>query len=120
MSDSNDVSKDIGVTSSPALDEYHRGTLERVRQQLPLLAARLKSIGVASVEVQYDGRSDSGQIEDIICRDANGDRVKLTGKTPVTDDQLSDIFYDLIEVRHAGWENNDRFTDYHTTEHEGV
>ena len=52
-----------------------------------------------------------------------------------------DLFYDLIQVRHPGWENNDgaygdfewdlttdtlhhthndRFTDYDTTEHEGL
>jgi hypothetical protein len=52
-----------------------------------------------------------------------------------------DFFYDLLETRHAGWENNDgacgefewdlvadtllhthndRFTDYDTTEHEGL
>jgi len=54
---------------------------------------------------------------------------------------LLDLFYDLIEVRHAGWENNDgafgefdwdlatdclkhshsdRFTDYEITEHDGI
>lgn len=141
MSDSNDLSKAAGVTSSASLEEYYRDSLERVRRELPLLAAGLRSIGVASVEVQYDGCGDSGQIEDIICRDAQGDRINLTGKTPVTDDQLSDLFYDLIESRHPGWENNDgacgelewdlatdtlrhthndRFTDYHTTEHDGV
>jgi hypothetical protein len=52
-----------------------------------------------------------------------------------------DLFYDLTQARHPGWENNDgafgefewnltgdtlththndRFTDYDTTEHEGV
>jgi len=52
-----------------------------------------------------------------------------------------ELFYDLTQARHPGWENNDgacgefewdlaaetlehthndRFTDYHTTEHEGV
>ena len=141
MSDSNAATKDLDVTSSPPLVEYYRGTLQRVRQELPVLAARLKEIGVASVEVQYDGCGDSGQIETPICRDAQGDVVKLAGRTPVTADQLCDFFYDLIQVRHSGWENNDGafgelhwdlatdalrhthndcFTDYETTEHEGV
>jgi hypothetical protein len=85
--------------------------------------------------------TDEGQIENIVCLDAENNPVSLTDKTPVTIDQLSSLFYDLIEARHPGWENNDgafgelnwilatdtlththndRFTDYHTTEHEGT
>jgi len=141
MSDSNDLSNALNVTFSASLDQYYRDVFERVRRELPVLAGKLKSIGVASVQVEYDGCGDSGQIEDIVCLDAESKTVALTGKTPVTIDQLSDLFYDLIEARHPGWENNDgargelewivetdtlththndRFTDYHTTEHEGI
>jgi hypothetical protein len=112
-----------------------------VRTELPLLAARLKSIGVASVAVEYDGCGDSGQIEDVTCRNAQGDPVELTGDAGVIQTELSDLLYDLLEVRHPGWENNDgacgefewdlqtdalrhthrdRFTDYEIMEHEGV
>ena len=141
MSQSNDSTNQVTPTSSPSLEEYYRGVLDRVRRELPAIAGQLKNIGVATVRVEYDGCGDSGQIEDIVCFDTEDNCVKLTGKTPVTDDQLADLFYDLIETRHPGWENNDgacgelewilepdtlththndRFTDYHTTEHEGL
>jgi hypothetical protein len=64
------------------------------------------------------------------------------GKLAMTEEQLKDLFYDLTQARHPGWENNDgafgefnwdlteedalkhthndRFTDYDTTEHEGL
>lgn len=141
MSDSKDLSNALPVTYSASLDQYYRDALERVRRELPVLAGKLKSIGVASVQVEYDGCGDSGQIEDVVCLDAESKPVALTGKTPVTIDQLSDLFYDLIEARHPGWENNDgacgelawvletdtlththndRFTGYYTAEHEGL
>jgi hypothetical protein len=141
MSDSNELLHGVPVTSSGSLETYRRDALERVRTELPLLAARLKSIGVASVAVEYDGCGDSGQIEDVTCRNAQGDPVELTGDAGVIQTELSDLLYDLLEVRHPGWENNDgacgefewdlqtdalrhthrdRFTDYEIMEHEGV
>lgn len=128
-------------TSSSALEEYYRQALDHVRRELPLLADQLKRIGVASVLVEYDGCGDSGQIEKVVCRDAQNNTVMLSAETTVTDDKLADLFYDLLEARHPGWENNDgacgdfewniesdrlththnhRFTDYDTTEHEGL
>ena len=141
MSDPSELPSVTATTSSPSLEDYYRQALERVRRELPDLANRLKSIGVVTVYVSYDGCGDSGQIEEIVCRDVQGHHVRLTGKTPATDDQLADLFYDLIDARHPDWGDDDgacgelvwdleadtlkhthnvRFTDYSTTEHEGL
>jgi len=128
-------------TSSPSLKQYYLDRLANIRQRLPEAATQLKSIGVAHVHIQYDGCGDSGQIESIGYLDADGKSVDIQGKVTITEDDLRDVFYDLTQERHPGWENNDgaygefewnlavdtlvhthndRFTDYDTTEHEGL
>jgi hypothetical protein len=128
-------------TSSDALAQYERERLENVRRNLPGARRQLLDAGVQSVEIDYDGCGDSGCIENIAYRDGRGSAVDLAGKLALTEDQLTNLFYDLIEARHPGWENNDgafgefkwnltedallhthndRFTDYDTTEHAGL
>jgi hypothetical protein len=131
----------LNSTTSPSLQEYHQKRLEHVRQQLPEAARQLKGIGVVSIEVYYDGCGDSGQIESIHYLDTNYKAIDPTGRVTITDDVLTDLFYDLLEARYAGWENNDgafgsfewnlitdalkhehseRYIECETTEHEGI
>ena len=128
-------------TRSFSLERYYREKLENVRTNLPEAARRLKEAGVVSVEVYYDGSGDSGQIESIHYFGAADKAIDPTRRVTITDEGLMEFFYDLLEARHAGWENNDggcgqfewnltadtlkhihndRFTDYDTTEHEGI
>jgi hypothetical protein len=128
-------------TSSDSLAKYERERLENVRRHLPDARRQLLEAGVHSVAIDYDGCGDSGCIENIAYRDNQGSAVDLAGKLAMTEEQLTDLFYDLIQARHPGWENNDgacgefqwnltqdalrhthnyRFTDYDTTEHEGL
>ena len=128
-------------TSSFSLEQYYREKLANVRQQLPEVARQLKDAGAACVHIQYDGCGDSGQIESIAYLDDEGKPLDLANKVSFTEAELMELFYDLTQARHPGWENNDgacgefewdlaaetlehthndRFTDYHTTEHEGV
>jgi uncharacterized protein DUF6878 len=132
---------DPNTTSSFSLQCYYCEKLENVRQQLPEAARQLKEAGVVSVEIYYDGCGDSGQIESIHYFDAAYKAIDPTGQVTITDDALMDLFYDLLEARHAGWENNDgafgqfvwdlvadtlkhshseRYTECDTTEHEGL
>lgn len=125
--------------SSASLAQYYREKLENVRLRLPEIARQLKEHGVTCVQIQYDGCGDSGQIESVALLDTEGR--DLYGKVPIAEDQLMDVFYDLTQARHPGWENNDgafgefewnlftddlehvhneRFTDYNTTEHSGL
>jgi hypothetical protein len=112
-----------------------------VRRQLPEARRQLKDAGVEQVHINYDGCGDSGCIERIAYTDGQGSAVDLAGKLAITEEQLMDLFYDLTQARHPGWENNDgafgefewnladdalmhthnaRFTEYDTTEHEGL
>jgi hypothetical protein len=128
--------------SSDSLARYERERLENVRRNLPEARRHLLEAGVEHVHINYDGCGDSGFIENITYTDGKGSAVDLAGKLAMTEKQLKDLFYDLTQARHPGWENNDgafgefnwdlteedalththndRFTDYDTTEHEGL
>jgi len=147
MTQSDDPSKNAvpqaiaGVTSSFSLEQYYRDKLENVRRRIPQVAGQLKDAGVVRVRIQYDGCGDSGQIESVECLDADGKARDPIGQIGISEDELMDLFYDLTQARHPGWENNDgaygefewdiasgalqhihneRFTDYETTEHQGL
>ncbi len=70
------------------------------------LLALLRSRGIAVVRAHYDGCGDSGQLERCECF-ASDNR---PADNPLTEEELQridDHFYDLLECRHGGWENND-------------
>ena len=127
--------------SSDSLAQYERERLENVRRHLPEARRQLQAAGIESIQILYDGCGDSGCIESITYTDRQGSGVDVAGKLAMTEEQLMDLFYDLTQARHPGWENNDgaygefdwnlkddalkhthndRFTDYDTTEHEGL
>jgi hypothetical protein len=93
------------------------------------------------MRVHYDGCGDSGQLEEPQLFENEQDAVPLERLDLVHRQQLIQLLYDLLEVRHGGWENNDgavgyftwtlktddlihvhhdRYTEYHTTEHHGL
>ena len=146
MTQSNRVSEgppnlSVISTSSDSLAQYERERLDNVRRHLPEARRQLQAAGIDRVQILYDGCGDSGCIESITCTDGQGSTVDPAGKLAMTEEQLMDLFYDLTQARHPGWENNDgaygefdwnlsddalkhthndRFTDYDTTEHEGL
>ena len=126
---------------SDTLEDYYQRTRENLRKSLPVIAARLQCAGVAHVRVEYDGCGDSGQIEHVELLDVHGQVMALDPALGVEQEALTQLFYDLIEARYGGWENNDgafgaltwelttnglhhthhaRFTDYDTSEYEGL
>jgi hypothetical protein len=140
---STDASPDAvpNSTSSFSLEQYYKERLANVRQHLPEIAEQLKVAGVARVDIYYDGCGDSGQIEDVRYFDAQRNWIKSPPPLTITEDTLRELFYDLLETRHAGWEINDgafgefewdliadtlkhshseRYTQCETTEHEGL
>ena len=146
MTQSNRLSDDpptlsVISTSSDSLAQYERERLENVRRHLPEAGRQLQAAGIDRVEILYDGCGDSGCIDSITYTDGQGSAVDVAGKLAMTEEELMDLFYDLTQARHPGWENNDgaygefhwnlkddalkhihndRFTDYDTTEHEGL
>lgn len=81
------------------------------------LIARLKPLGIARVEIAYDGEGDSGQIEDISAYDEKGkDRSKRLQQSVTTDDGkrpsllseiVDDFAWTVLQHFHDGYENND-------------
>ena len=129
------------VSISSSLQQYYKERLENARKNLPLAAEELRLAGVARVDIYYDGCGDSGQIEDVRYFDAQHKWIQSLPPITITEDALRELFYDLLESRHAGWENNDgafgefewdlientlkhshseRYTECETTEHEGL
>lgn len=84
-----------------------------------IIFAALAALGIETVEVDFDGCSDSGQIESIV---AFGETDRLSGEVTIItaenggEDELrtvplteavDDLCYTLLETTHGGWENND-------------
>lgn len=95
-------------------------TRKRIEETKPALIAKLRSMGVESVEMTYDGENDSGQIEPPIAYDSNKQTVDLNRPwcppldvdTSRQDDcilasSLTDFAWDLLAVHHDGFEIND-------------
>jgi hypothetical protein len=110
--------------SEPNYIEIYQQSLARTRDLLqaakPVLIAALASIGVAKVEVEYDGEGDSGQINSTFGFNDRGETVDLCKPHPVSIGQgdrpshydsveefIEDFAWDLLEQYHAGFVNND-------------
>jgi hypothetical protein len=131
----------VKLTNCFSLDNYSREKLENVRRTLPEAARQLKTAGIGRMLIRYDGCGDAGQIDRICYFGPDGRPVETLGNLELFEDTLSALFFDLLQARPARWERNDgavgefewdltadtlrhvhsaRFTDYDTTEHEGV
>lgn len=109
-------------------------TIERRAEEM---RRRLQELDVAVLTVEYDGYADSGAIEKVAARTADNQPIALPESL---ESELIDLFYDLLEVRFDGWENdggafgefewdmrtnalhqihNARYEDYDTTELDG-
>ena len=71
--------------------------------------ALLRTRGIVRVQAEYEGCGDSGQLEPCACFAAENvpaeDRLSEAER-----EQIRDHFYDLLECRHGGWENNEGAT----------
>lgn len=132
-------------TSLPTDSEFLRSYQRHVDEQKQRAAAAvqqltvtLTALGVTTVVAEYDGCGDSGQIDSIGFRNEAGE--DCTEVPDAVESQVEDLLYDLLGVRHGGWENNDgafgtfcwklseqtlehehneRYTEYEISTHEG-
>jgi hypothetical protein len=108
MTDSIDAkSGAVGLHYSESLERYRAEQLNRVKERLPVLRTMLLSAHVTQVEIIYDGVGDSGQIESVRYLSALSTEINPFGPTGELKDEIRDLFYDLLESRFGGWENND-------------
>jgi hypothetical protein len=111
--------------------------MESINTRAAAMRQELLAMGAVSVSVEYDGYGDSGAIETVDVRRADNARVELDQRRC---DVLIELFYDLLEQRFGGWQDNygsfgefiwnlqtdqlqhvhnDRFEDYETTTLDG-
>lgn len=91
------------MSDSSWLKEYYAEQKER-REALPArakaLAEKLKALGLTQVVAEYSGSGDSGQIDGISWEPS-------AVKIDKAEEEIQNFFYDVLEARYAGWENND-------------
>lgn len=131
------------ITMSEALRLYkerQERAYAQAQKRMPELRVCLRLAAVVRLEVEYDGCGDEGQLERITCFDEQDKEVSINGH-PKLEEAVQDFFYDVLECRYGGWENNEgaygtfgwnlredtlhhehnaRFTDVHTEEHDGL
>jgi len=92
------------ISTSRALQSYFDRQLHNVRTQAEPLRQDLLGAGVAAVRAEYDGCGDSGQFEQLGFVDSANAEVEID---EALRERVTSLLYDLIELRHGGWENND-------------
>lgn len=128
----------MNTYSSPLLQDYYTREREVLKTEATLRASLL-ALGVSNIYADYDGVGDSGQIDTISYADA-ADRTLTTPVDTQTQQQVENLLYALLTLRHDGWENNDggfgtfrwnlvtgalehehsdRYTEYEHSFHEG-
>ena len=135
----------IEITSGIPTDITHAdfsGAFWRLekQQQRTTLRNELCKLGIASVQAEYDGYGDSGNVEDVSLTPApTVDETKETVR--LLESILSDFIWMFAYGLHPGFENNeggwgafewdlaadkinlshhDRYVEHDTTEHEGI
>jgi hypothetical protein len=84
------------------------------------LIATLRLLGIARVEIEYDGESDNGQITGVLAFDAEGRFAPLQGslllpakaddacrKDQPLSSALEDFAWAVLQHYHSGFEDND-------------
>jgi hypothetical protein len=115
------------------LESQRRAAEQRVETRAALLT-NLRALGVTSIEVQYEGYGDSGNVEDVV---VTPDTITLAEELRR---RVEDFGWDFAYALSPGFENNEggygdltwsieaeidvshsnRYIETETTEHEGL
>ena len=116
------------------LGSQRRAAEQRVETRAALLT-ELRALGMTSIEVQYEGYGDSGNVEDVVVKP---DAITLTEELRR---RVEDFGWDFAYALSPGFENNEggygeliwsleadkidvshsnRYIETNTTEHEGL
>ena len=120
--------------SAQMLESQRHAAEQRVQTRAALLS-ELRALGVTSIEVQYEGYGDSGNVEDVV---VTPDTINLTEELRR---RVEDFGWDFAYALSPGFENNEggygeltwaleadkidvshsnRHIETNTTEHEGL
>jgi len=101
------------------LESYRKETAERNRKmkerldiELPRFRRELLGLGIERIVADYDGSGDSGCFEGFVMYGANDEefiieKMNLPQGGKGFKDKIIGFFFDILEMRYAGWENND-------------
>ena len=106
MTTSNSDPNDLYARALASIAQYERQAALRVTKLGPQIRAALRLAGVTFVRADYDGVGDSGSFEGFAF-DGVGQSDLSAAIPEALRSQVEGYFYDLLEVRHGGWENND-------------
>ena len=125
-------------TFALSVQEYTEHSQNNVAASHTIVREALRALGVTRVTADYDGCGDSGQFESLSV--FRGDEAISQSIDDQLLEQVERLLYDLLEIRHGGWEINDgafgeftwdlttdtlaqvhhsRFTDYESFEYDG-
>ena len=76
--------------------------IPKVLEQLNAL-----TLGITSVNIEYSGSGDSGEIEELSFSVANGHSLDNISLPDGLEDEIGDLALDLLTTKHPGWEIND-------------
>lgn len=128
----------MNASPSTALSDYYARERETLASE-SVIRSELRTLGVVTVEAQYDGIGDSGQIDEIKYLDGSNPAQSISVGDE-THERVETLLYALLSLRHSGWENDDgaygsfswdleeellehvhhqRFTDCDTSVHHG-
>jgi len=128
----------MNTSSSTALSDYYALEREALASE-STIRGELRALGIVTVEAQYDGVGDSGQIDEIKYLDDSNPAQSISVGDE-THQRVETLLYALLSLRHGGWENDDggygsfswnleeellehvhhqRFTDCDTSVHHG-
>lgn len=101
------------VTKPDWLAEYEAREQQR-RAALPgrkvAVLDALRAASITSVSVEYNGEGDSGQVDYIVARKGDSDVDPATTTLSAgrsLHDEVDDFAWELLDVYHGGFENND-------------
>ena len=105
---------------SAQLSAHRRCVSSEIDRLKQAVLGPLADLGIASVEVRFDGYGDSGAVEEVECRDDEDERLEIADavQIQIEDDDgkchslslkqaLENLAESALEIYHPGWENND-------------
>jgi hypothetical protein len=106
-----------------AIQRHRQAVTAANEHNKPVVFGLLAEAGITSVTVEFDGESDSGQIESVIAcagelrvelprtpvtlQKASWHSETLTATTEPLSEAIETLCYDCLQQKHGGWEIND-------------
>lgn len=89
---------------SPGFKAFYDSNRDPLASE-PAVRTALRLLGVAQVEIEYNGAEDEGELDPILFLDDSSPALRIDVSDQLHD-QVQSLAYALLEGRHLGWERN--------------